>query len=147
MTEFFLWLKAAHVIAVFAWMAALLYLPRLFVYHTGAAVGSELSEQFKVMERRLAMGIMWPAAVVSWIFGGLTAITAGYSSNMPAWLVVKLLLVVMLSVVHGLLHVHLREFAADLRNRRSKYFRILNEVPTLLLIGIIILVVMKPELG
>ena len=144
MADYFLWLKAFHVIAVVAWMAALLYLPRLFVYHAGTAAGGDVSEQFKVMERRLALGIMWPAAIASWILGGLTAVAGGYTSSVPAWLMMKLVLVILLSLVHGLLHVHLRDFAADRRTRTGTYFRVLNEVPTLLLIGIVLLVVVKP---
>ena len=146
LAEYFLWLKAAHVISVFAWMAALFYLPRLFAYHAGAPIGSELSEQFKVMERRLSGAIMWPAAFASWIFGLLTAIGGGFIPGLPGWLWLKLALVGVLTGIHWMLHRHMGEFAADRRVHGARYFRILNEVPTFVLIGIVFAVILKPGL-
>lgn len=140
----FLWFKALHVMAVIAWMAGLFYLPRLFVYHARAAVGGELSETLKVMERRLANAIMLPAGIAAWGLGMAAAVSGGYFPGVPAWLWAKLILVAMLTGFHGLLVKHLGEFADDRRDHAQRYFRILNEVPTMLLIGIVILVVVRP---
>jgi putative membrane protein len=138
----YLWLKALHVIAIIAWMAGLLYLPRLFVYHCDAAPGSVQSETFKVMERRLLRAIMNPAMIAAWVLGLWLAWSGNWFS--APWFHGKLLLVVALSGVHGALSRWTKDFAAD-RNRHSqKFFRIMNEVPTLLMIGIVILVVVKP---
>jgi len=144
MAEAYLWSKAVHVIAVVAWMAGLFYLPRLFVYHAGAAVSSGLSEQFKVMEGRLANAIMLPAAVASWLAGLVTAWLGGLLWPMPAWFAVKLAAVVILSLFHGLLERHRREFRRDLRLHGDHYFRLINEVPTLLLVTIVIMVIVRP---
>lgn len=140
----YLWFKAFHVIAVVAWMAGLFYLPRLFVYHEMSAVGSETSELFKVMERRLLKAIMMPAAVVSWMFGLLTAWQAGYLATMPVWFLLKVSLVLALSVFHVKAAGFVRAFAADERGRGDRYYRVFNEIPTVLLIGIVILVVVQP---
>jgi protoporphyrinogen IX oxidase len=138
----YLWLKALHVIAIIAWMAGMLYLPRLFVYHCVAAPGSVQSETFKVMERRLLRAIMNPAMVASWVLGLWLAWSGNWFS--APWFHGKLALVIAMSGVHGMLARWTRDFAAD-RNRHSqKFFRIMNEVPTLLMIGIVILVVVKP---
>ncbi len=139
------WLKALHVIAVIAWMAGLLYLPRLFVYHCEAEEGGVQSETFKVMERRLFRGIMMPAMLATWVLGlAMVALSAGgaLSGGFSMW--AKLLLVVVLTGVHGLLGVHVREFAKDHNAYSQRYFRILNEVPTVLMMGIVILVVVRP---
>jgi protoporphyrinogen IX oxidase len=137
-----LWIKALHVLAIISWMAGMLYLPRLFVYHCGAEIGSVQSETFKVMERRLLVAITNPAMIVAWVTGLWLAWTAGYFRD--GWLHGKLLLVVLLSGVHGMLSRYVRDFAAD-RNRRShKFYRVINEIPTLLMIGIVILVIVKP---
>lgn len=144
MAELYPWFKALHVISVVAWMAALFYLPRLFVYHATAPVGGEVSELFKIMERRLARAIMWPAGIAAWVFGLLTIHAAGYDQGVPLWLWLKLLFVLGLSGVHGLLHRHVGEFAADLRVKSHRYFRLLNEVPTVVLIAAVFLVVFKP---
>jgi protoporphyrinogen IX oxidase len=136
------WLKAFHVIAIIAWMAGMLYLPRLFVYHCEAAPGSRQSDTFKTMERRLLNAIMTPAMVASWALG-LWLVWWGvwYAAG---WLHAKVLLVLLLSGAHGFLARCVREFAAD-RNRRSqKFYRIINEVPAILMIGIVILAVVKP---
>jgi protoporphyrinogen IX oxidase len=119
-------------------------LPRLFVYHADAPVGGELSEQFKVMERRLSGAIMWPAAVASWIFGLLTAVGGGFIPGLPGWLWLKLTLVGVLTVIHWILHRYVGEFAADRRVHNARYFRILNEIPTLILVGVVVVVILKP---
>jgi putative membrane protein len=136
------WLKALHIIAIIAWMAGMLYLPRLFVYHCEAAVGSVQSETFKVMERRLLRAIINPAMVASWVLGLWLAWSGNFLSS--PWLYGKLVLVLVMSAVHGMLARWTKDFAAD-RNRHSqRFFRMMNEVPTLLMIGIVILVVVKP---
>jgi putative membrane protein len=138
----YLWLKALHVIAVISWMAGLLYLPRLFVYHAAAAPGSGQSETFKVMERRLLRFIMTPAMIATWLFGLGLMFTGGWLT--AGWLHAKLVLVLALSAMHGLMSRWQADFAND-RNRRSqKFFRVANEIPTLLMIVIVILAVVKP---
>ena len=139
----YLWLKVIHILAVTAWMAGLFYLPRLFVYHTRQAVGTDSDELFKVMERRLMRAIMRPAAVVALLAGGATVTAAGFGWGMP-WLLLKLLGVVGMIAYHGLLEKHLSQFAQGLRPATERYFRFINEVPTLLLIWIVIFVVVKP---
>jgi putative membrane protein len=136
------WLLAFHIIAVIAWMAGMLYLPRLFVYHCEADVGSRQSETFKVMERRLLKAIINPAMILTWLLG----LWLAWQGNWFAahWLHAKLVLVLAMSGVHGVLSKYVREFAADRRRKSQKFFRILNEVPTVLLILIVILVVVKP---
>ena len=136
------WIKALHVIAVIAWMAGMLYLPRLFVYHCDAEIGSKQSETFKVMERRLLKAIINPAMIVTWL-AGLYLAWAGHWFS-AGWLHGKLLLVVVLSGVHGFLSRCVKDFAADRNVRSQKFYRIINEVPTILMIGIVILVAVKP---
>lgn len=136
------WIKALHVVAVIAWMAGLLYLPRLFVYHTQAAAGSNTSETFKVMERRLLKAIMNPAMIVTWLAGLWIVWQGGW--YMAGWFHAKLLLVIVMSAVHGMLAGHVRAFAEDRNTKPQRYFRILNEVPTVLMIAIVILVIVKP---
>jgi putative membrane protein len=136
------WIKALHVIAVIAWMAGMLYLPRLFVYHCGAETGSRQSETFKLMERRLLKAIINPAMIVTWL-AGLYLAWAGHWLS-AGWLHGKFLLVVMLSGVHGFFSRCVKDFAADRNLRSQKFYRIINEVPTVLMIGIVILVVVKP---
>lgn len=138
----YLWLKAFHVVAVIAWMAGMLYLPRLFVYHCDAPVGSVQSETFKVMERRLLKAIINPAMIVTWVLG-LYLVWDG-DWHRSGWFHAKLLLVLVLSGLHGVYVRRLKEFAADRNTRPARYYRILNEVPTVLLIGIVILVIVKP---
>jgi len=138
----YLWLKALHVVAVIAWMAGLLYLPRLFVYHCAAQAGSVQSETFKVMERRLLKAIMNPAMAAVWLLGVVLAWQGGWLTS--GWLLAKLALVLGLSALHRILARQVKIFAADKNTRPARYFRILNEVPTLLMIGIVILVVVKP---
>ena len=138
----YLWLKAFHVIAVIAWMAGMLYLPRLFVYHSETPKGSIQSETFKIMERRLLKAIINPAMIVTWALGLYLVWDGGWYKS--GWLHGKLLLVLILSGLHGVYVRRLKDFAADKNTRPAKYYRILNEVPTVLLIGIVILVIVKP---
>ena len=138
----YLWLKALHIIAVISWMAGLLYLPRLFVYHAAATPGSEQSETFKTMERRLLRAIMTPAMIATWLFGMSIMFTGGWAA--AGWLHAKLALVIAMTVMHGLMSHWQADFQHD-RNRHShKFFRITNEIPTVLMILIVILAVVKP---
>ena len=137
------WIKALHVIAVIAWMAGMLYLPRLFVYHCEAEVGSKQSETFKVMERRLLKAIINPAMIVTW-FAGLYLAWSGRWLFTSWWIYGKLFLVLVLSGVHGLFARWVKDFAADRNRHQQKFYRLINEVPTVLMIGIVILVVVKP---
>ena len=143
MIEWLLWLKALHIISVVAWMAGLFYLPRLFVYHSGVSPGGEASELLKTMERRLMAAIMRPAMVVSLLSGGFLLSLAQFGLS-QFWVEGKLAAVLLLILFHGLLEVHLRQFAMNLRTRTGRYFRIINEIPTVLLIIIVIFVVVKP---
>lgn len=134
--------KSAHIIAVVAWMAGMLYLPRLFVYHAEAQPGSIQSETFKIMERRLLKAIMTPAMILTWALGLWLAYAAGFFAD--GWLHVKLLAVLMLSGLHGFFAKLTKDFAADRNIRPARFFRLINEMPTLLLIAIVLLVVLKP---
>jgi putative membrane protein len=136
------WIKALHVIAVIAWMAGMLYLPRLFVYHCGAEPGSRQSETFKLMERRLLKAIINPAMVVTWLAGIYLALAGQWFS--AGWLHGKLVLVIALSGLHGFLARWVKDFAADRNTLDQRFYRLINEVPTGLMIGIVILVVVKP---
>ncbi|MBR1216818.1 protoporphyrinogen oxidase HemJ [Bradyrhizobium sp. U87765 SZCCT0131] len=136
------WLKALHVIAVMSWMAGMLYLPRLFVYHCDAEVGSKQSETFKLMERRLLRAIINPAMVVTWVVG-LYLAWSGHWYSAP-WFHVKLALVLAMSGLHGFFSARVRDFALDRNTRSHKFYRIINEVVTLLMIGIVIMVIVKP---
>ncbi|MFC7065802.1 protoporphyrinogen oxidase HemJ [Brucella rhizosphaerae] len=138
----YLWIKSIHVIAVIAWMAGMLYLPRLFVYHCATTPGSETSETFKIMERRLLRFIINPAMVVTWIAGLWMAWEIfGFRGG---WLHAKLLLVVLMSGLHGYLSKATRLFAEDRNTKSAKHWKIINEVPTVLMIFIVILVIVKP---
>lgn len=139
---FYLWAKAIHVIAVISWMAGMLYLPRLFVYHCEAEIGSKQSETFKIMECRLLKAIINPAMIVTWL-AGLYLAWSGHWFASP-WLHVKLALVLAMSAVHGFFSRWLKDFAADRRPRSQKFYRIINEVPTILMIFIVIMVIVKP---
>jgi putative membrane protein len=136
------WLKAFHIIAVIAWMAGMLYLPRLFVYHCEAEPGSRQSETFKVMERRLLRAIINPAMIATWVLG-LWLAWEGHWFAAP-WLHAKLALVVALSALHGFLSRWRRDFANDRNRHSARFYRLINEIPTVLMIGIVILVVVKP---
>ena len=138
------WIKSFHIVSMVAWMAGLLYLPRLYVYHAVAPVGSDRSETFKVMERRLQRGIMTPAMIATWTFGLVLAGTPGIVDWQMGWMWAKLALVVGLPMFHAALSRRRDAFNAD-RNRYSMpFFRIVNELPTLALIAIVLLVVVKP---
>jgi putative membrane protein len=141
-SEGYLWVKSVHLIAVLSWMAGMLYLPRLFVYHTQVQPGSEASEKFKIMERRLLKAIMTPAMILSWILGLWIAIEFQMFSQ--PWFHAKLALVIAMTAAHLFLIRCKNEFAADQNKRPEKFFRVLNEVPTLLMIFIVILVIVKP---
>ena len=141
-TDAYLWIKAIHVIAVISWMAGMLYLPRLFVYHTATQPGSEASETVKVMERRLLRFIINPAMIVTWIAGLWMAWEVfGFKGG---WLHAKLLLVVLMSGLHGYLSKAVRLFAEDRNTKTAKHWRIVNEIPTVLMILIVVLVIVKP---
>ena len=137
-----LWVKSLHVISVIAWMAALLYLPRLLVYHAGSAPGSETSETFKAMERRLLKAIANPAMIATWVFGLWMAVLIGAWND--GWFWAKLAAVLGLSAFHGSLARWVREFAADRNTRSARFYRFINEVPTLLMVAIVLLVIVKP---
>jgi putative membrane protein len=137
------WLKVAHILAVIAWMAGLFYLPRLFVYHVDQVVGSDGDLTFKVMERRLLKGIMRPAAVVVLLSGFGVVHAAGFGFG-ETWLSLKLIGVMLMFAFHGLLETYAGKFQRGWRGRTGRYFRFLNEVPTVLLIWIVVFVVVKP---
>jgi putative membrane protein len=136
------WIKALHVVAIISWMAAMLYLPRLFIYHVAATPGSETSETFKMMERRLLEYIMNPAMVVSWVAGlWLAWVSFGMKGG---WLHAKLAFVLLLSGVHGFFSASVRRFAEDRNTRSQRFWRIMNEVPTAIMIIVVVLVIVKP---
>jgi putative membrane protein len=136
------WLKAFHVIAIIAWMAGMLYLPRLFVYHADTEKGSVRSETFKIMERRLLKAIVNPAMIASWILGLYLVFAGGWWKS--GWLYGKLALVIAMSALHGQYVRWLKDFAEDRNTRPARFYRLWNEVPTVLMIGIVILVIVKP---
>jgi putative membrane protein len=136
------WVKAFHVIAVIAWMAGMLYLPRLFVYHADVPVGSPQSETFKVMEGRLLNVITSPAMVVTWVLGIWLAWQSGYWA--APWFHAKLTCVLILSGLHGYLSAATRAFREDRNTKSARHWRIINEIPTVLMIAIVILVIVKP---
>ena len=138
----YLWIKALHIIAVISWMAGMLYLPRLFVYHVAAEPGSQQARTFEVMEYRLLHFIMTPAMAVTWIAGVVLMLEGGWVT--AGWLHAKIAAVVAMSAVHGLLGRWARDFASGRNTKDAKFFRIINEVPTILMIFIVVLVVVKP---
>lgn len=144
MAALFPWLKSFHIVSVIAWMAGLLYLPRLFVYHAGVRPGSEASETFKVMERRLLRGIMHPAMVATYVFGIGLAATPGAVDWRAGWIYVKLAAVLGLTAMHGLCSHWRRDFALDRNRHPQRFYRIANEIPTLLLIVAVLMVVLRP---
>lgn len=139
------WTKALHVISLIAWMAGMFYLPRLYVYHCGLVVGSAESERFKVMERRLLKQIINPAMIATWVFGIFLVLTPGVVDwGQDGWWYVKLTMVLLMSGFHGAMSKWRQEFLED-RNRRShKFYRVANEVPTVLLVVIVVMVIVKP---
>ncbi|WP_043360513.1 protoporphyrinogen oxidase HemJ [Belnapia sp. F-4-1] len=138
------WTKALHLIAVIAWMAGLLYLPRLFVYHSQVPVGGAQSDLFQTMERRLMRGIMNPAMIAVWLLGITLVLTPGVIDWRAGWWHTKLLSVLLMSGVHGHLSAARRRFAADERPKTERYWRVVNEVPAVLMAIIIIMVIVKP---
>jgi putative membrane protein len=141
------WIKAFHLIAVIAWMAGMLYLPRLFVYHCAAEVGSVQSETFKVMERRLLRAIITPAMIATWVFGlwlGWLGPDSRFGWFSAGWLQAKIVLVLGLSGLHGLFARWVKDFAADRNQHSQRFYRFINEVPTILMVAIVILAVVKP---
>jgi putative membrane protein len=142
MTNAYLWIKVAHIVAIIAWMAGMLYLPRLFVYHADAPKGSDQAQTFAVMERRLMRFIMLPAMLAAWISGLVLAYQAGFFH--AGWLHGKLFLVLLLTGLHGYFSRARKDFAAETNRRTARFYRVINEVPTLLMVGIVILVVIKP---
>ncbi len=144
LADLYPWTRALHIIAVIAWMAGMLYLPRLFVYHSGAAPGSESSEMLKIMERRLLRAIINPAMMAVFLLGGALLLTPGVADWSMGWLHLKLLLVLVMAGLHGAMSKWRKEFEADRNQRSAKFYRIVNEVPAVLMIAIVILVVVKP---
>lgn len=140
--DLILWIKALHVVAVISWMAGLLYLPRLFIYHVDAPVGSEQSETFKMMEQRLYRVIMNPAMMLSWVLGLYLAWTVYEFQG--GWLHAKIGMVVMLTAVHVMFGRSVRKFGLDMPRKTARYWRLINEIPTVLMIAIVILVIVKP---
>ena len=141
----YLWLKALHIIAVISWMAGMLYLPRLFVYHCDAEPGSKQSETFKVMERRLLKAIINPAMIATWLLGLWLIWLMGKDAFLQAgWLQAKLALVIAMSALHGFLVRWVKDFAADRNRHTGKFYRIVNEIPTVLMIFIVLLATVKP---
>ncbi len=138
------WIKALHIIAVIAWMAGLLYLPRLFVYHAGAPVGSGRSEMLKIMERRLLRAIMNPAMIAVFVLGGLLIATPGFLDQGLYWWHAKLLLVLAMAVLHMMMGAWRKAFEEDRNTLSARFFRIVNEVPTVLMILIVVLAVVRP---
>jgi len=143
MTAFYPWIQALHVIAVITWMAGLFYLPRLYVYHTRQPAGSPASETFKEMERKLLRIIMNPSLIAVWVFGlALIAINPALASQ--GWFHVKLLAVVLMSGAHGMMAKLRKDFAADANKRPERFYRLFNEVPTVLMVIIVIMVFVRP---
>ena len=138
------WVKTLHILSIIAWMAGMLYLPRLFVYHADAAIGSDKSETFKIMERRLYRGITTPAMLASWLFGLWLAFGFGIVDFSQGWMWLKAITVLALSGIHGWYGRLTRDFANDRNARPSKFFRMINEIPFVLAIIIVIAVVVRP---
>lgn len=138
------WIKALHIIAVIAWMAGLLYLPRLFVYHCGAERGSDSASMLEVMERKLLRFIMNPAMIAAFVFGGLLLLTPGAFDGARGWLHAKGALVVVLTLAHAMMGIWRKGFEAGANRHSAKFYRIANEAPAVLMIAIVILVIVKP---
>jgi putative membrane protein len=142
MSQLYLWVKAFHIIAVIMWMAGMLYLPRLFVYHCETQAGSAGSERFKVMEKKLLRVIVNPAMIATWLFG-LTLVYLT-RADQQHWFQLKFLLVLAMTGLHGFYAASVRRFAADANTRPQRFWRMINEVPALLIVAIVILAVVKP---
>lgn len=143
LANYYLWIKAFHVISVIFWMAGMAYLPRLYVYHSQAEVGSDKSETFKIMENRLLRGIINPAMIATLVFGIMMIIVNPNFLNQP-WFHAKLTLVILMFAAHGAFSKWRKDFAADRNTRSTKFYRIVNEVPPVLVVFIVILVIVKP---
>jgi len=144
MLEHYLLIKALHVISVISWMAGMLYLPRLYVYHADAKKGSELSETLKVMERKLLRIIINPAMILSWVFGGMMIAINPLLMSAGGWLHAKLGALVLMQIFHAFLARWRKAFLADKNTHSAKFFRCVNEIPTVLMIFIVVMVIMKP---
>ena len=138
------WVKAFHIVRVIAWMAGLLYLPRLFVYHAAEPIGSPTAATFKIMERRLLRGIMNPAMIAVFVFGALLLLTPGVIDWQSGWIYAKLVLVALLAALHHALALWYKAFAADRNTRSASFFRMINEVPTVVMIAVVVLVIVRP---
>jgi protoporphyrinogen IX oxidase len=141
---FYLWIKALHVVSMVAWMAGMFYLPRLFVYHCEVPRGSAESERFKVMERRLLKQIINPAMIATFVFGILLVLTPGVIDWSAGWWHVKLLGILGMTALHGMLSRCRRDFLEDRNTRSQRFYRVANEVPTLLLLVIVVMVIVRP---
>ena len=144
MGEYYLWFKAFHIISAITWMAGLLYLPRLFVYHAEVSISIETSETFKIMEKRLLYYIINPSMVAVLVFGGLMAATPGALDFEAVWFWIKIAMVIILIAVHGLFAIWQKQFELDVNTRSPRFYRIWNEAPTIPLIIIVIMAVVKP---
>ncbi len=144
LTEYVLWIKSLHIISVIAWMAGMMYLPRLFVYHCDAAPGGVQSETFKIMERRLLRGIINPAMISTFLFGGLLLLTPGVIDWQTRWIWVKLALVLGLGALHGMFSKWRRQFEADANIKPARFYRIANEIPFVIMGFIVFLAVLRP---
>jgi len=143
--DWYIWVKSLHIISVISWMAGMFYLPRLFVYHAERApVGSEMSETFKIMERKLIRAIINPAMIATWVFGLMMVFTPGVIDWTEIWPWVKAVMVTLMSAFHGWLSVRRREFERDENTRSGRTYRLANEVPTVLMLVIVIMVIVKP---
>ena len=142
--EAYLWIKALHLISVIAWLVGMLYLPRLFVYHCDAKPGSELSETLKVMERRLLRAIINPAMIAAWFFGLTMLAVGGEALWLQPWMIIKLIFVVAMSFAHIRMAQWRKDFEVDRNTRSQKFYRIANEIPTVFMIVIIIMIVVQP---
>ena len=143
-SEAYLWIKALHIISVIAWMAGMLYLPRLFVYHCETETGSEMSEKLKIMEGRLMRVIINPAMIAAVLFGTPMLVNLGADVWSESWLHAKLLFLFFMFGIHGMLSKSRKDFAMDANTKSQKFFRVINEVPAVLMIGIVIVVVVQP---
>lgn len=144
LADLYPWIKSLHVIAVIAWMAGLLYLPRLYVYHCEVAPGTAESERFKVMERRLLTYITNPAGIAAWLFGTLLVLTPGVVDWASGWWHLKMLGILVATGAHHVMIARRRDFLHDRNRRPQKYYRVLNEVPTVAMLVIVVMVIVKP---
>ena len=144
LSDWYPWILSGHIISIIAWMAGMFYMPRLFAYHAEAEVGSDKSETFKLMERRLLRAIINPAMIAAWIFGILLVLTPGIVDWAMGWPWVKATIVLAMSGLHGLLSRWRRQFASERNIHTTRFYKLINEVPTVMMIVIVIMVVAKP---